>query len=36
MNKQDPVITLTVEFEDYKQWLNFLDTEITNNSSNRK
>ena len=36
LNKQDPAIKYTVEFEDLKHSLNFLDINITNNSTNRK
>ena len=36
LNKQDPAIKYTVEFEDYKHSLNFLDINITNNTTNRK
>ena len=35
-NKQDPAIKYTVEFEDHKHSLNFLDINITNNTTNRK
>ena len=36
LNKQDPAIKYTVEFEDHKHSLNFLDINITNNTTNRK
>ena len=36
LNKQDPAIKYTVEFEDQKHPLNFLDINITNNTTNRK
>ena len=35
-NKQDPAIKYTVEFEDHKHSLNFLDINITNNTTNKK
>ena len=36
LNKQDPAIKHTVEFEDHKHSLHFLDINITNNTTNRK
>ena len=36
MNKQDPIMKYTVEFEDLKHLLNFLDINITSNISNGK
>ena len=36
LNRQDPAIKYTVEFEDHKHSLNFLDINITNNTANRK
>ena len=36
LKKQDPAIKYTVEFEDHKHSLNFLDINITNNTTNRK
>ena len=36
VNKQDPVMKYTVEFEDHKHLLNFLDINITSNISNGK
>ena len=36
LNKQDPVIKYTVEFEDHKHSLNFPDINITNNTTNTK
>ena len=36
LNKQDPAIKYTVEFEDHKHSLNFLDINITNNTTNKK
>ena len=36
LNKQDPAIKYTVEFEDHKHSLNFLDINITNNTANKK
>ena len=36
LNKQDPAIKYTVEFEDHKHSLNSLDIYITNNTTNRK
>ena len=36
LNKQDPVIKYTAEFEDHKHSLNFPDINITNNTTNRK
>ena len=36
LNKQDPAIKYTVEFEDHKHSLNFLDMNITNNTTNKK
>ena len=36
LNKQDPEIKYTVEFEDQKHSLNLLDINITNNTTNRK
>ena len=35
-NKQDPAIKYTVEFEDHKHSLNFLDISISSNTTNRK
>ena len=36
LNKQDPAIKYTVEFENHKHSLNFLDINITNNTTNKK
>ena len=36
LNKQDPAIKYTAEFEDHENSLNFLDINITNNTTNRK
>ena len=36
LNKQDPSIKYTVEFEDHKHSVNFLDINITKNITNRK
>ena len=36
LNKQDPAIKYTVEFENYKHSLNFLDINVTNNTTNKK
>ena len=36
LNKQDPAIKYTVEFEDHKHSPNFLDINIANNTTNRK
>ena len=36
LNKQDLAIKYTVEFEDHKHSLNFLDINITNNTTNIK
>ena len=36
LNKQDPAIKYTVEFEDQKYSLNLLDINITSNTTNRK
>ena len=36
LNRQDPAIKYTVEFEDNKHSLNFLDIKITNNTTNKK
>ena len=36
LNKQDPAIKYTVEFEDHKHSPNFLDIIIANNTTNRK
>ena len=36
LNKQDPAIKHTVEFEDHKYSLNFLDINITNNTTNKQ
>ena len=36
LNKQDPAIKYTVEFENHKHSLNFLDISITNNTTNTK
>ena len=36
LNKQDPAIKYTVEFEDHKHSLNFLDISISSNTTNRK
>ena len=36
LNKKDPAITNTVEFQDYKHSLDFLDINIINNTTNRK
>ena len=35
LNKHDPTIKYTVEFEDHKRSLNFLDIDITNNTTNK-
>ena len=35
-NKQDPALKYTVEFEDRKHLLNFLEINITNNTTNKK
>ena len=36
LNKQDPAIKYTVEFEDHKHSLNFLDINSTSNTTNKK
>ena len=36
LNKQDPAINYTVEFEDNIHSLNFLDVSIVNNTTNKK
>ena len=36
LNKQDPAIKYSVEFEDHKHSLNFRDINITNNTTNKK
>ena len=36
LNKQDPAIRYTVEFEDHKHALNFLNISITCNTTNKK
>ena len=36
LDKQDPAIKYTVEFEDHKHSLNFSDINISNNTSNKK
>ena len=36
LNKQDPTIKYTVEFEDHKHLLNFLDINITSNTTSKK
>ena len=36
LNKQDPPIKCTAEFEDHKHSLSFLDINITNNTTNKK
>ena len=36
LNKQNPAIKYTVQFEDHKHPLNFLDINITNNTTNKK
>ena len=36
LNKQDPAIKYTVEFEDHKHSLNFLDINFTNDTTNKK
>ena len=36
LNKQDPTVKYTVEFEDHKHLLNFLDINITKNTTNKK
>ena len=36
LNKQDPATKFTVEFEDHKHSINFLDISITNNTTNKK
>ena len=36
LNKQDPAIKYTVEFEDHEHSLDFLDISITNNTTNKK
>ena len=36
LNKEDPAIKYTVEFEDHKHSPNFLDINITNNTTNKK
>ena len=35
LNKQDPTVKYTVEFEDHKHVLNFLDINITKNTTNK-
>ena len=35
-NKQDPAIKYAAKFKDYKHSLNFLDVNITNNTTNKK
>ena len=36
LNKQDPAVKYTAEFEDHKYSLNFLDISISNNTTNEK
>ena len=36
LNKQDPSIKYTLEFEDHKHLLTFLEINITNNTTNKK
>ena len=36
LDKQDPAIKYTVEFEDHKHSLNFVDININSNTTNKK
>ena len=36
LNKQDPAIKYAAKFKDHKHSLNFLDINITNNTTNKK